>query len=275
MGRFQNLDCKIFAIANQKGGTGKTTTASNMGFALAAQGKKVLLFDFDPQSNLSMSFGLERPDEIEMPMHKEVDFDEYGDPIYEERSRIDISLTNNSHNVLMSALGFTPFQRDWAYFLYDNICDAQLMENGYEDYTGGPLINYGDLVFADGGRDVVYYNQTDERWGNEMYGTMHTIAVAGCGPTALAMVVSSMTSTTINPKEMADWSVENGHCCDGNGSYHTLINQGAAHFGLSVKASAWATASKSSTRWRAASSWWPSWGRGISQRPGTLLSCAA
>jgi hypothetical protein len=146
----------------------------------------------------------------------------------------DLSLTNNSRNVLMSALGFTPFQREWAYFLYDNICDAQIAVNGYEDLTGGALINYGDLVFTYGGRDVVYYNQTDERWGNEMYGTFHTIAVAGCGPTALAMVVSSMTSTTIDPKEMADWSVENGHCCDGNGSYHTLINKGAEHFGLSV-----------------------------------------
>lgn len=61
---------KIIAVANQKGGTGKTTTASNMGFAIAAQGKKVLLVDFDPQANLSMSFGIERPDEIVMPVHQ-------------------------------------------------------------------------------------------------------------------------------------------------------------------------------------------------------------
>jgi hypothetical protein len=49
------------------------------------------------------------------------------------------------------------------------------------------------------------------------------------------MVVSSMTDRMIDPKEMADWSVDNGHLCDGNGSYHTLINKGAEHFGLSVK----------------------------------------
>ena len=62
-------NCKIVAVANQKGGTGKTTTASNMGNALAAEGKRVLLVDFDPQANLSMSFGIERPDELNTSMH--------------------------------------------------------------------------------------------------------------------------------------------------------------------------------------------------------------
>ena len=38
----------------------------------------------------------------------------------------------------------------------------------------------------------------------------------------------------MNPKEMADWAYENGYCCEGDGSYRTLIPEGAAHFGLSV-----------------------------------------
>ena len=50
----------IVTIANNKGGTGKTTTAVNLGTALAASGRKVLLVDLDPQGSATVSFGFEK-----------------------------------------------------------------------------------------------------------------------------------------------------------------------------------------------------------------------
>ena len=60
--------CRVIAIANQKGGVGKTTTTSNLVIGLARQGKNVLLIDADAQGSLTASLGIQEPDKLEITL---------------------------------------------------------------------------------------------------------------------------------------------------------------------------------------------------------------
>lgn len=82
-------------------------------------------------------------------------------------------------------------------------------EDGIERLTGGNV-------------SLVYYNQGEDPWADQLYGT-DPISGYGCGPTAMAMVVSTLSSTPMNPAEMAAWASQKGYCAPGSGSYSSLI----------------------------------------------------
>ncbi|MDR0818356.1 MAG: C39 family peptidase [Oscillospiraceae bacterium] len=124
---------------------------------------------------------------------------------------------------------------------YDTVRNVRV-ENGYdqyvdptgEDYLSGSGLDFSGVSFTDGATEVQYYSQLDARWADEPYGLQGTIGSSGCGPTSLAIAVSSLSGRAVDPLQMATWAYQNGYKCEGNGSYHALIPDGAKHFGLTV-----------------------------------------
>ena len=145
-----------------------------------------------------------------------------------------ISIWDLTPEAYMDRLGFSQEEKDWAKVLYSIMAEDQRAAYSDTDGTGYYGTDYGDITFTNAETPVVYYNQTDARWGNEPYGKTSTIGRAGCGPTALAIAVSSLTPNRVTPYDVAQWSMANGGVCEGSGSYHSLIPNGARYYGLTV-----------------------------------------
>lgn len=100
-------------------------------------------------------------------------------------------------------------------------------------------IDYERTVIKSGVTDVVYYNQGDNPWKNMMYGTIRTIGISGCGPTSMAIVISTLNGQEITPEMTSNWSYQNGYLVQGynNGrpyamSSHSLIPALATEYSL-------------------------------------------
>lgn len=94
-------------------------------------------------------------------------------------------------------------------------------EDGVERLTGN-------------GISTVYFNQGEEPWASQPYGT-DDIGGYGCGPTAMAMVVSSLTGQIVDPAAMAQWAYENHYWASKSGSYLSLVPGAAEAWGLSCE----------------------------------------
>ncbi len=98
---------------------------------------------------------------------------------------------------------------------------------------------YAATQAAEGGHKMnkkpVSYLQTDARWKNKLYrvkGETATIGDSGCGPTAAAMLLSTLTGKNITPEDTCKWSVDHGYKALGNGTYYAYFAPQFAAYGI-------------------------------------------
>lgn len=128
----------------------------------------------------------------------------------------------------------------------DSLKDSFFSLFSWRDFvTGGGSDSYignidatGDIITYDtvgrGVKKVVYFNQGEEPWKNMPYGTS-TIGAAGCGPTSLAIVISTLTGQTVNPQTTCAFSISNGEYVSGVGTAHSFPTNAAKHWGLTCE----------------------------------------
>lgn len=104
--------------------------------------------------------------------------------------------------------------------------------------TPDPLMNFAagtgeyTLSLTSSIGTLTYYNQSDARWANYLYGGSDPLAAYGCGPTALAMLVNSFTETACQPPDIAAWAAANNYWSAGYGTKHEFVPDCANAFGM-------------------------------------------
>lgn len=84
------------------------------------------------------------------------------------------------------------------------------------------------------GLKVVYYNQGDAAWKSLPYGSS-TIGKSGCGPTSMAICISTLSGKKVTPRQTATWAGSKGYYIKGAGSSHSVVPALAKHYGVKCK----------------------------------------
>lgn len=102
------------------------------------------------------------------------------------------------------------------------------------EYIDGSKISYEGTVYTDGARHFLYESQLDLRYQKSYYGE-DLLSTHGCGPTAIAMVVSNLTSRRLTPVEAARFCEDAGGYAKGQGTYFSLFPRLSDYFDLSYE----------------------------------------
>ena len=107
-----------------------------------------------------------------------------------------------------------------------------------EDSYVGNIDATGDVIHYDtvgnGVKEVVYFNQLEEPWASLPYASS-TVANSGCGPTSMAIVISTLTGKNVTPEMTKSFAEDNGEYVQGQGTSHSFIGNAAAHWSLTCE----------------------------------------
>lgn len=107
-----------------------------------------------------------------------------------------------------------------------------------DSFVAGNIDASGDIITYDtvgkGVKKVVYFNQTEEPWKGMSYGSS-TIGASGCGPTSMAIIISTLTGQTVTPQMTCAYSIANGEYVPGMGTSHSFPTNAAYHWGLTCE----------------------------------------
>lgn len=163
---------------------------------------------------------------------------------YRTISRVDISCNGDDYtiqNILLTpeqiAALYAPDQSDQSLFLtsYENY-RSFLPEDIFIEGTPGQMGEEfdGELVFAANGMEIPLFKQGGgQPWSSLRYGN-GTIATSGCGPTAMAMVITYLSGNTVTPDKVIAWT-GNRYYLSGKGSTWTLFPACASHWNIQCR----------------------------------------